>query len=377
MTPHSHGKPGHYRSLVAAATVFLTALFCVALETKPPPARALPTFSRQYGVPCNTCHSIAPKLNANGLAFQANFFNWPGGAPPSVGKGLNSVPLSGLVTSTWGNSQNAPTGAQFQALELFASGGFSPYAGHGGGYWVDYLAGENNGTRPGFLDGAWVAIPLAGPKGQLAMRIGQFSPINYQWDGISTLMQTLPAALADSVDNIALISSTPGVSLEYFSNRGRKTANGLYVDAGMVMGGHITLNQDTRLYAPQGAYVHAFQRKGLNTGGLFAYRDGTATQEGLIVTRQMTPRLSLLGIGAVGGDIGGNQQHLSAQADYVLSPALAFSGRYEYIRGVVHDQYPVATVTWYPFSQHTLRLTGESVLDGGNRSNTVYALIQF
>jgi len=377
MKPHHFDKPLQHRSVFVAATALLIALFCLALQTQPPPARALPVFARQYGVSCNACHSIAPKLNINGLAFQANYYNWPGGRPLAPGSTLNRVPLSGLVTSTWGNNQNAPTGAQFQALELFAAGGFSPTTGRGGGYWVDYLAGSHNGVRPSFLDGAWVAVPLAGTQGRLAVRVGQFSPINYQWNGISSLTQRLPAALTDSVDNIALDSSTPAVSLEYFSNRGRKTANGLYVDVGMALGGHITLNQDTRLYAPQGAYAHAFQRKGLNTGGLFAYRNGSATQEGLIVTRQMTPQLSLLGVGAVGGDINGNQQHLSAQADYVLSPALAFSGRYEYIRGVVHDQYPVATVTWYPFSQHTLRLSGESVLDGGNRSSTVYALIQF
>ena len=361
-----------------AATAGLIALLGFALETKPPPAHALPTFARQNGVTCNTCHSIAPKLTVNGLAFQANYFNWPGGPPPNgLGKGWNRVPISGLVTNTWGSSQNAPTAAQFQAVELFAAGGFSPSAGHGGGYWVDYLAGSENGTRPGFLDGAWVAVPLAGPTGQLSMRIGQFSPINYQWDGISSLTQTLPAALTNPIDDIALDASTPAVSLEYFNNRGRKTANGLYVDAGMPLAGHLTLNQDSRLYGAHGAYIHAFMRHGLDTQGVFAFRNSNATQEGVILTRQMTRQLSLLGIGAVGGDVNGNQQHLSGEADYVLNSSLAFSARYDYIRGVVHDQYPVFGLTLYPFGQRTVRLTGESVLDGGNRSNTIYALIQF
>ena len=369
-------KPRQTRSLFALATVCLTAAIGTALGTRPAPVRALPTFARQTGMTCNTCHSIAPKLNANGLAYQANYFNWPGGLPHPAGKGLDAVPISGLITNTGGSSQNAPTGTKFQAFELFAAGGFRPYAGHGGGYWVDELTGENNGTRPGFLDGAWVAIPVAGATGQLAMRIGQFSPVNYQWDGISSLTQTLPAALTSPINSIAMDSSTPAVSLEYFSNRGRKTANGLYVDAGMPLGGHLTLNKDARLYSAQGAYLHAFMRHGYDTRGVFAYRSGSATQEGLILTRQLTKQLTVLGIGAVGGDVGGNQQHLSAQADYVLSPALAFSARYDYIRGVVHDQYPVVALTYYPLNQHALRLTGESVLDGGNRTNTVYVLVQ-
>jgi hypothetical protein len=365
------------RSLFAVATVCLTAAIGAALETKSPPAHALPTFARQNGANCNTCHTTVPKLNLTGMAFQANYFNWPGGPPSAVGKRWNSVPLSGLVTNTWQKSQNAPTGAQFQAEELFAAGGFSPYAGHGGGYWVDYLAGSNNGTRPGFLDGAWVAAPLAGPQGQLSIRIGQFSPINYQWDGISSLTQTLPAALTDPVDDIALDASTPAVGLEYFSNRGRRTANGLYINAGMALGGHVTLNQESRLYSAHGAYIHAFERHGYDTRGFFAYRNGKAAQVGLILTRQLMPKLTVLGIAAVGGDTNGNQQHLSAEANYVATPAVAFSARYDYIRGVVHDQYPVVAVTWYPFNQRALRLTGESVMDGGNRSNTVYALIQF
>lgn len=360
-----------------ATTVGLTALIGAVIQTKPPPAHALPTFARQTGATCNTCHSIAPKLTTTGLAFQANYFNWPGGPPPGLGRGLNSIPLSVLITNTGGNSQNAPTGTKFQAAELFAAGGFSPRAGRGGGYWVDYLAGSNNGVRPSFLDGAWVAVPLPGTQGRLAMRVGQFSPINYQWDGVGSLMQTLPAALTDPVNSISLDSSTPAVSLEYFSNRGRRTANGLYVNAGMPLAGHLTLNQDSRLYGAQGAYLHAFVRHGYDTQGVFAYRSGSSTQEGLILTRQLTPQLSVLGIGAVGGDFNGNQQHLSGESDYVLSNSLAFSFRYDYVRGVVHDQYPVVGVTFYPFSQHALRLTGESVLDGGNRTNTVYGLVQF
>lgn len=366
-----------YRRLFLSISALLAAVIALLTQIQAPPAHALPTFARQTGTSCNTCHSIAPKLNLNGTAFQANYFNWPGGAPPKVGKGWNGVPISGLVTNTWQSSQNAPTGAQFQAFELFAAGGFRPYSGHGGGYWIDYLAGSNNGTRPGFLDGAWAAIPVAGSEGQLAVRLGQFSPINYQWDGVSNLMQTLPTALTDQVDNVALDASTPGVSLEYFSNRGKRTANGLYVDAGLAMGGHITLNKDSRLYSGHGVYVHAFERRGFNTRGLFMYRDGKYTQEGLIATRQLSRQLSVLGIAAVGGDINGNQQHLSAEADYVVNSSLAYSGRYEYISGVNSDQYPVADITWYPLNQHTLRLNAESVFDRGNRSNTLYALVQF
>ena len=57
------------------------------------PAHALPKFAREYGVTCQQCHSVPPRLNAFGLAFQANNFNWPGEA---AGTQSGAECLSGL-----------------------------------------------------------------------------------------------------------------------------------------------------------------------------------------------------------------------------------------------------------------------------------------
>src|SRR6266566_8942485 len=66
------------------------------------PGYALPMFARQYGVDCNQCHSIAPRLNPFGLAFQANHYNWPGGKPSTSKAAAKSeglgLPISGLAT---------------------------------------------------------------------------------------------------------------------------------------------------------------------------------------------------------------------------------------------------------------------------------------
>lgn len=347
------------------------------LPRSTPPSRALPVYARKYDVTCNACHTIPSKLNKNGLAFEANYFNWPGGPPPHLSTGWRRVPLSGFITNSWSSGQGAETIAQFDTAELFATDGFNSNGGHGGGYWIDYLAAENNtGDRPGDLDGAWVAVPIAGNRGQFALKVGQISPVTYQFDGNTDLMSTLPSALDDPLDNISFDENTPGVNLEYFDNRGEKTPSGNYVEVGVPFGGHLSLNKDSRLYSAQGAYIHAFQRQGYNTYGVLAFRNGNANLEGVIVTRQITPQLSTMAIGTTGGDINGNQQHLTAQADYVLNKNLAFSAEYNIIRGVVHDDFPVATVTWYPFNQKVIRISGETVQDKGARSNTIYALVQ-
>ena len=64
--------------LGARLTLFaLLALFLLLAAGR---ATALPVYARKYHVPCQTCHTVVPRLNPFGLAFQANHFNWPGGA---------------------------------------------------------------------------------------------------------------------------------------------------------------------------------------------------------------------------------------------------------------------------------------------------------
>src|SRR5262249_51435063 len=48
------------------------------------PCHALPSFARQYGFDCQQCHSVPPRLNLFGLAFQANYFNLPPAKPAAV-----------------------------------------------------------------------------------------------------------------------------------------------------------------------------------------------------------------------------------------------------------------------------------------------------
>jgi len=45
----------------------------------PSRSSALPIFAHRYGVSCQTCHSIVPRLNAFGQAFKDAGFRWPGG----------------------------------------------------------------------------------------------------------------------------------------------------------------------------------------------------------------------------------------------------------------------------------------------------------
>ena len=54
----------------------------IALAAAARPASAIPPFARKYGVSCATCHQPIPRLNALGLAFAANGFEFATGEPP-------------------------------------------------------------------------------------------------------------------------------------------------------------------------------------------------------------------------------------------------------------------------------------------------------
>jgi hypothetical protein len=364
--------------VLAFVTTFVLAVIMLLAQSSHQPAQALPEFSRQYGVPCSTCHASPPELNKMGLAFQANYFNWPGGAVRPQAKGYDSLPITFFANSTYSNDEGgSPHDAQFDNMWLTAANGFSLNGSHKGGYWFEYEIGENDGSRPGNLGNAFAAVPIAGPSGQLALSVGQFGPFDYQYGDAAYLSQTTIQAIDAGDNGIMFDAPTPQLALQYYDNRGKLTANGNYVNAGVPFGGYVDLNTDSRLYSAQGGYVHAFRRDGYTTNGLFAYREGRYSFEGLIATKQPWQALRILAAASTGTDAGGTLRHLSIQGDYVLTPDLAAVARYETIRGVQRDEYPVFSINWYPASQRILRLTAETVQDSGARNNTIYATLQY
>ncbi|MGO8673429.1 MAG: hypothetical protein ACLQVD_18970 [Capsulimonadaceae bacterium] len=370
------------RITMGAATTALAVSITVSALVPPKPVHALPIFTRRYGAPCQTCHTIPPKLNRTGLVFQANYFNWPNSAGPKFDAWLHAVPISGLMTNVAVSGQGQETLTAFQTLELFASDGFDLSQNRRGGYWIDYFAVTNTDDQPATdLDGAFVSLPLAGDSGQLAVTAGQFDPLTYQWDSTGSLTNAMPAAFdtgafGTGFDNIIFDQSQPGVRLEYDDNRGKMTANGDFVEAGVPFDGHLSLNRYSQWDGPHGEYLHAFKRVGLTSAGVFYYTHDGNNYGALIGTRHLGEYVDVLGIAADGHDINGEQRYLSGQADFVPFPWLAVSGRYESIAGSANSSYPVFTLTYYPARQYWLRISAETVQQPASRSNTVYALVQ-
>jgi len=334
-------------------------------------------------VPCTACHTVVPRLNTFGLAFQANHFNWPGGNVSGGNKKswLDSIPLSGMATfSTEDNQAGGTTSFKFRTLQIFASDGFTVSKERQGGYFVDWLAAAE--FTAGNLDNAFVSVPVAGPRGEFAVTAGQLTPLMFQWDKINSLTRSLPVAIANDIDAFSFAAANPAIRADYYSRRNQGTADGDYASIGIPFEGHLTLNDDSRLYSTtRGLYGNAFRRWGYSSAGLFGYAHNGSYLGGILGTYALLEnKLFLLGAVSGGHDkLSGDTRRLSLEGEYALNELLAFTGRWEFLGGDPgSENYPVAAVTYSPFRNFQfLRLTLETVQQKSNRSIAGIARIQF
>lgn len=341
------------------------------------PVHALPKFSRQYGVGCQMCHSVPPRLNYFGQAFLANHFNWPTPRPPNQRRDLAAFPVSGTVeTSLEDDRTEKSSTARFRELKLFVAEGFRIERRPGAVYLNPLGASTHEGEGAGDLDDAFVTLPVAGRRGEWSVSAGQYMPILYQWTP-HTVLAGSPLALAAPVDAFSFAGHMPGFRVDFYSRRGEGGADGNYLTVGVPFGGKLAFNRRAELEGPLGAFVHAFRRVGWTTFGVFGYAGDGHHLEGVIGTRELRGDLHLLGVLAVGEDADGSTQRLSLEAEYLVGPRLALTGRLEARAGAQADLGPVLGVTGYPFVEPYLRLTAQLVQLEGNRSITLFARGQF
>jgi hypothetical protein len=121
----------------ALFTLFLTLFFQV------PTASAIPSYARQTGFPCKSCHMMPPELTALGRAFKLNGYTMSGQPTiTSKGKGnvsgldiLQSLPLSVLFDTSFTSLKSPEPGTQNgsfqfpQAASLFLAGAWSTHVG--------------------------------------------------------------------------------------------------------------------------------------------------------------------------------------------------------------------------------------------------------
>jgi hypothetical protein len=125
----------------------LAAVAVAVAAAVPRPASAIPYFAHEYGMVCQKCHSVIPRLNAFGLAFRSHGFALPGAKPE------RAFPIATKINLAY-TSEPDPTGlpkATVDEIELFLAGRIAPRTN----YFVEqYLL---DGGRHGATREAWLA----------------------------------------------------------------------------------------------------------------------------------------------------------------------------------------------------------------------------
>ena len=391
-------------------------LSLVLLAATGRPASALPLFARQYSVKCVTCHTTPPHLNRFGRTFLANNFQWPGGK-----KAKSTVPLS--LTADFSYRKNVSGGGPgsmresggFRNLFLLSGGTFPIEGERRGSYFIRVLATRaHSEAAAGSLGQAYLMAPVSG-GGRFTVGIGNTSPVMYQWNVANSLSENRPLALmrtvgtaplpggavnggggggydykrgvgafthlaaggSDGSQPFSLMMPGPSVRLDYFSNRGQGTDEGLYASVVVPFEGKLILNDGTHIGGSNGVFFNVWTRQGDWSAGPFIWTEAGHSLSGLIATYDVTSQIYLLGIFGVAKDETGSGRRLSVEADWIPHPQLGLFARFDHAAGQRAADGIDAGISFYPEPNHILRFFLEANRVRGQRAWLAGARVQY
>jgi hypothetical protein len=134
---------GQRKYLPILSAVAIVSVVFIALFVQAPTALAIPSYARQTGFPCKSCHYMPPELTPLGRAFKLNGYTMAG--KPTVtspGKGntsalniLESFPLAVLFDTSFTSLKSPQPGSQNGSFEfpqqasLFLAGAWATHVG--------------------------------------------------------------------------------------------------------------------------------------------------------------------------------------------------------------------------------------------------------
>jgi hypothetical protein len=135
----------NHQRLCLRGAIVVSAFFglLVTLFLQVPTASAVPSYARQTGYPCKSCHMMPPELTALGRAFKLNGYTMTG-KPTVTSKGtkrdsgleiLESFPLSVIFDTSFSATKSPQPGTQNgnfqfpQDASLFLAGAWAPHVG--------------------------------------------------------------------------------------------------------------------------------------------------------------------------------------------------------------------------------------------------------
>ncbi len=273
---------------ISYRTILLTIIWLFLIG----PVLATPEFARRYQVNCNTCHTVAPKLNERGMDF------WARGYRPDPS--LNMEEVDTVALSVWLSQYQDRrltkdiNNNYFGKVELIAGGTI----GDDWNYFIEWrplsLETRSDGTlrdRSGRFEDLQFTKKI---DDRWSMTIGQYRPL-FQVDAGRKLSQSTNVlydlSLAGDKSKNSRISSlrdfstngrSPGISFSYQSIQGELSSDGLFHQITLPFPGEFsipltTLAQTEASFAfeptPKGVVMETYYRKGLNSIGAHTFID--------------------------------------------------------------------------------------------------------
>lgn len=281
-------------------------------------ARALdatPQFARQYRVDCSYCHVAPPRLNAQGLAFMANNYSFAGIEPmPSHA----TFPVMVWNTFDVERRHTADLTKGFPSrVEPISIGKIGSTRA---AYFIEWRALSQSiggkgrlSNRSGRFEDLFIRFPVTRGN-SLMVTAGQFRALQ-QYDVSQRLSLSEPLVFSSGLPadaparssrltglrGFAPSSRQPALRLDYQRRtEGGSVADGWYMGVTLPLTGELTIplakaasfEFENRL---KGLFVESYARRGTNTLGGHVFTGRDRHLGSVVVTRDITPRLAVLG----------------------------------------------------------------------------------
>jgi hypothetical protein len=164
----------------------------LVLVAQPGPAEAIPYFAHEYGLKCQKCHSVIPRLNGFGQAFMDHGYTLPGTKPQSA------FPISAKINLAY-SSEPDPDGlpkAIVDEVELFLAGKASPRTN----YFVEQYVVD--GGEHGSLREGWFAYQLTPDQAKV--------PVYLQGGSFTLALPVDPESFRETSQHYTLFDQTVG-----------------------------------------------------------------------------------------------------------------------------------------------------------------------
>ena len=331
-----------------AKIVRLAALACVfvASAAAPPASEATPQFARQHQLRCTACHLVPPRLNEDGLDFQASgyrlsdqlrrqrrveadapgfatfpFAAWITGRFDDQGSGGASdllLPKVELISGgTLGEQWSYFAEWRIVSLSLNSDGSLKDR----GGRFEDLFVQRNFGTRHALRVGQYRALNQV----DVSLRLSPSEPLLFK-NGLRTGRD--PDARINSLLQFSPSSRSPSIGYAFQSVAGDRASDGLfhYVTLPFVGEFSIPLSSEASKTAsfelqgpPKGVFVETFYRTGQKSLGGHVFYDEGAWLATALGTYNWRSVLVTARLGVDDQDDGVSRRRSSLEVEYFVT----------------------------------------------------------